>query len=66
MTTIINTIPQATAAFNALRGFISPAQTSEMASVCRSEEKKFMFNKLAGLVDTIEAMPNSTAATCHY
>lgn len=59
MTTIINSIPQATAAFSALRGFISPAQMSEMASVCRSEEKKFMFDKLSGLVDTIATMPKT-------
>lgn len=57
--TTINNISQATAAFNALRGFVSPAQMSEMASVCRSEEKKFMFDKLAGLVDTIATMPKT-------
>lgn len=75
MTTIINTIPQATAAFNALRGFISPAQMSEMAVVCRSEEKGFMFGKLAELVDTIQTMPktyetdgqgNDAVAHLHY
>lgn len=57
--TTINTIPQATAAFQALRGFISPAQMSAMADVCRSEEKQFMFDKLAALVDTTGTMPKT-------
>lgn len=59
MTTTINNIPQATAAFKALRGFIGSVQMSAMADVCRSEEKQFMFDKLAALVDTISIMPQT-------
>lgn len=58
----MNTISNMTgagAAFDQLEQFIGAAQAECMADMCRTEEKQFMYNKLAELVNTISTMPKT-------
>lgn len=50
---------EATAAFKQLRRFIGAAQISCMADMIRTEEKKFMYDKLSELIETINTMPKT-------
>lgn len=57
--TKIENITQATAAFRILHPFIGSAQIAAMADVCRGEERRYVFSKLAELVETIQTMPKT-------
>jgi hypothetical protein len=55
----ITNITEATAAFKQLRRFIGSAQIEAMADMCRTEEKKFMYDKLAEVLNIVETMPKT-------
>lgn len=57
--TRIENIQQATEAFRTLRPFIGSSQIEVMADVCRGEERRYMFSKLAELVETVQTMPKT-------
>lgn len=50
---------EAGAAFDQLEQFIGAAQAECMADMCRTEEKQFLYNKLAELVHIISTMPKT-------
>ena len=57
--TKIENMKQAAEAMPALRRFIGQAQILTMADICRSEERKFMYQKMSEILTTIETMPKT-------